>query len=539
MKKRLLIMLVCLLLVAAFAACDMQFGGLVGELLGGGTSMTDDDNVNLLPPVQGEIETMPGSPTYPPETTPWGEETWPVETDPPIEYPDVTTEGGYDDPIKDLPADLFAGETVTVLGYQNLDLGLQEINNSDFVAQATLERNMLIAQVYGIELELLYADDVLQLNDLVKRDVQAGEGDFSIVYQQMARAAGDLAANGYLVSLHELPYMSLSAEWWDPFCDEAYGVGGYLPMASGAVTPDAILKTTLIVYNPDNATGLEDLTHFARKGSWHYTNVAEASNYVARDLNGDGVFTEDQDLFGFAGVTHETDQSFAVSTGAVIVRKDRDNLPVYAEENVERINEVYQSIYELCYNTPSIHVSMSDLASDPDAMEMPAKAFVEGRVLLYGTTLQGAIELAASGTTMGILPYPKYSENDPAYCSPVLTTASVVMVPQSARNLALTGYVLEGMARTSQEIYGAAIEAALLRGLTDQRGVEMLKLILQTRTVDFGSVYFYMDASNSAAVRVFETGLNQQRGSISSTIKQNERMLTKAIDKLIDQFSKG
>ena len=36
MKKRLFAALLCLILVVSFAACDMEFGGLVGELLGEG-----------------------------------------------------------------------------------------------------------------------------------------------------------------------------------------------------------------------------------------------------------------------------------------------------------------------------------------------------------------------------------------------------------------------------------------------------------------------------------------------------------------------
>ena len=36
MKKRIAIALVCVVLLCALAACDMEFGGLVGELLGEG-----------------------------------------------------------------------------------------------------------------------------------------------------------------------------------------------------------------------------------------------------------------------------------------------------------------------------------------------------------------------------------------------------------------------------------------------------------------------------------------------------------------------
>ena len=539
MKKRLTLILISLLLIGSFAACDMQFGGLVGELLGSGEAPeVDVDNGILTPPVQVEPETVWNEETLFPETEVL--ETWPIDTEPPQTWDEMTSEiatGGS--VIEDLPGDLYAGERVTVLGYKQIDLGLPEVNDADMVTQATLERNLMMYQVYGIELEPLFAEDVIKLTDLVRNDVHAGQGDFDIVYAQMARAATDLATNGYLENMHDLPYVSLSAEWWDPFCDEAYGMGGNLPMASGALTPDALLQTSLIVYNPALATGLENLPHFVRKGSWNIYALMEAARYVTADLNGDAVFSTEHDRFGFAGVCFETDQPFAASTDAVIIRKDADNLPVYADQNVERINEVYAAVYDLCIGNPSLYVSMSDYIVSPDLAEMPAQAFAEGRVLFYGTTLQGAIELMETGASMGILPYPKYSSQDTDYRSPVLNTASVVMVPQSARDLKLTGYTLEAMARASYDLYGAAIEEAMLRGLTDADSAEMLELIQCTRTVDFGSVYFSLNASNSTAVNLFQNGLSQKHSGVNSAIKQTERALIKALDKLIDQFSHG
>ncbi|MBO5842250.1 MAG: hypothetical protein J6R46_04555, partial [Clostridia bacterium] len=86
---------------------------------------------------------------------------------------------------------------------------------------------------------------------------------------------------------------------------------------------------------------------------------------------------------------------------------------------------------------------------------------------------------------------------------------------------------------------GMAIENAMLRGLADADGAEMLQLILQTRTVDFGSVYFSLNASNSTAVNLFQQGLSQKHTGVNSAIQKTERALIKALDKLIDQFSHG
>jgi hypothetical protein len=52
-------------------------------------------------------------------------------------------------------------------------------------------------------------------------------------------------------------------------------------------------------------------------------------------------------------------------------------------------------------------------------------------------------------------------------------------------------------------------------------------------------VYFSLNASNSTAVNLFQNGLSQKHSGVNSAIKQTERALIKALDKLIDQFSHG
>ena len=57
--KRIAILLACLCMVCSLVACDMEFGGLVGELLGSGEAPeVDVDNGLLTPPVQVEPETV-------------------------------------------------------------------------------------------------------------------------------------------------------------------------------------------------------------------------------------------------------------------------------------------------------------------------------------------------------------------------------------------------------------------------------------------------------------------------------------------------
>ncbi|MBQ2256704.1 MAG: hypothetical protein II330_07545, partial [Clostridia bacterium] len=109
MKKRLILILVSLLLIGSFAACDMELGGLVGELLseGVGDYIPSDDFV--------------------PETA--VEETW-IETDVLVEEhptsPEIwwdETECGTEPPIVELPENQFAGQEVVVLQVKESDLG--------------------------------------------------------------------------------------------------------------------------------------------------------------------------------------------------------------------------------------------------------------------------------------------------------------------------------------------------------------------------------------------------------------------------------
>ena len=79
MKKSLFIPIIALCLIVCLSACDMQFGGLVGELLGSGEAPeVDVDNGILTPPVQVEPETVWNEEILFPETEVL--ETWPIDT---------------------------------------------------------------------------------------------------------------------------------------------------------------------------------------------------------------------------------------------------------------------------------------------------------------------------------------------------------------------------------------------------------------------------------------------------------------------------
>ena len=103
MKKRMLVALVCMILVASFAACDMEFGGLVGELLGEGTV----DNVIDLP---GNVL---------PETA--VEETWIEET-----WTAVDTFEDIGGGSSNIPTDIYAGQRLVLLGCRADDLGFDD-----------------------------------------------------------------------------------------------------------------------------------------------------------------------------------------------------------------------------------------------------------------------------------------------------------------------------------------------------------------------------------------------------------------------------
>ena len=498
MKKKLLVALLCLTLVCCFTACnlaDFEFGGLVGELFsqGVGDYIPSDDHI------------MPETAIK--ET--WVEETWIEET-------------WVEDETVSYPMHLYAGYTLTLLGSMEHDLGFDEYGD-DIVAETSYRRNMSLTEQYSIAVDALLADQA-SLGDMVRNDVTAGQGDYDVVMGVIADPGAELAQKGMLYNLYGLSYVDIKGEGWDASNHEGLAIGSYLPMATGSLVPTSDLYTSMLVFN---AVMMDEMGinpyDYVQCGGWTLSKMNTFAAMAYSDLNGNG-YTDQDDALGLVA-TLDSANAFAVAADAVLIEKDASTNAPFLNSLTEEQVTAYGLVFGLINENKGSY-GVYGYASDAQT------AFEMGNTLLYTTTVQGAMQLMGSDVAYGILPYPKLSENQVDYRSYVDCYSTAVMIPVSAQRIDFVGYALNALTYSASGLLESTVGPRICRSEQD---AEMLTLVLDSKTLDFGSNYLY--ANTEGAVQLFRMAIAQTSvDNLASLMARNEKVIQKGLKKLISSY---
>lgn len=140
----------------------------------------------------------------------------------------------------------------------------------------------------------------------------------------------------------------------------------------------------------------------------------------------------------------------------------------------------------------------------------------------------------------GILPLPKYSDDQKNYCSPVQCYGgSVISVPLNAEDTSRTGIILEALSAESRYTVIPAFYDIVLKNKNtrDEQSKEMLDIILDTRIYDVGVFYDFAHFPNDL---IMVTGKQESYSGISQTsdivsfYRQRENKLKNALEDLTE-----
>ena len=253
-KKTMIALLLCVMLLPGFASCGV---GESVETVGSGADTTADTTVE-------------------------------TESDP------KETRAMHKVPESD-----FGGAT-----FHTLSLDWQGYKFYFFADEATgdamndeiYDRRMRVEEytntVHTVEMEA----DVNALENRVKKAVQAGEDRYGQVLLHCIYSVASLSGGGFLRDYGTLPYVDVSAEWWNQRMMDVlrFGKGTYF-----GVSDYMIPCPYVIAFNRDMVaeSGMDDPYALVYDGTWTLDAFSAMAEAAARDLDGDGRFT-DADVYG-------------------------------------------------------------------------------------------------------------------------------------------------------------------------------------------------------------------------------------------------
>lgn len=435
--------------------------------------------------------------------------------------------------MPDIPALDFGGEQFLFLtSDENDDNGVDwmtydvwvENSTGDVINDAVFERNLYLEDTYNIKM----AEFQGITDTLAKQDVTAGTGEYDAVMTNIVDAAG-MAQGGYTLSMYDLPYVDLSKPWWDQGCVKDLELYGEIYFATGDITVIDNDATWVLMFNKQiyQENGFDDIYDRVRAYDWLYDDMLEMMSAAARDVNGDGKMAHADDIFGFA-TSDDSGQGLFYASGEKLVYKDSDGSP-YLCESADRMVGVVEKAGKMMSDK-----SITVLTSAVGTSDGLRKLFEEGRALFFGEVMQCITRMRESETDFGLIPWPRYDENQDGYHHFVHGTAGkVVTITSAVQDQEMSGAIIEAMAAKSMyTLTPAYYDVAITRkSMRDEESIEMLDIILQDRRYDLG--YIYNWGSLYSNIRTIIIG---GKDTFASTWEKGQNSFNTAMEKTMTKY---
>ena len=461
---------------------------------------------------------------------------------------DVTASGEPEYTKPNVP-DKKYNKTFRILGkgtsqahWKSRDLTADELN-SDPINNAVYNRNAKVQELYGITVEEYAVADYFaqQAEAMLACETDSDEYDMFCLKPEGVISA--LINNGHLMDLRDMDYMDLEAPWYDNNSISQLSIANHVYLATGAMLIMDDDATGAVFFNKDLRASnkkLPDFYELVDNGQWTIDRMTEFAGLAAVDADGNDVWTVGPDTWGCLS---ERSTTLALVGGADlrIIEKDKDDMPVLSATSENYFN-MLEKVLQL-QNNFNVTMFAEALSGYGDVwVEALDKAFNGNKALFYAAWLNRATLFRSMETDFGILPYPKYDENQSDYCSFVsLYCANSITVPKTVRDTEFVSVAIETLSAYSMIGNDCLTEAYYEKTLgsksvRDPESKRMLDVIFANTLFDLG--YMFNWGSVSSTIMDLSGVANGDASSFTRRLAQLEKSYQKNMEKTIEVIMK-
>lgn len=389
-----------------------------------------------------------------------------------------------------IPEDLtFDGADLRMAGQayhvtNNMDMWVESATG-DVVLDAIYERGLYVEERLKCKITEPLMTTYENCSSTIKNMVNAQEDGYEIVVNQLATTSSDVL-NGYYINLNDVPYIDFERSWYPQEITESAALGGKLFLTVSDMCLTYVGQTWSMFFEKDKCAdyGLEDLYEVARGGQWTIDKLTELTRDIYQDLNGNGKADND-DLYGFtfgSGLDGCKAAAFMYGAGARFLTVDQDDYSVEHLLGSERNVQIGEKFYDLN------HQEGSHFFSEGNAID----SMLSGNVVFGSAQLGHYYSYARDYEgTFGVLPLPKYDEQQDGYYTLCDAGCNCITVPITCVNTELAGAAVEAMSAYSHNYVNPAYVSIALQTkiARDEESAEMMDLVLDGRVMDFGYLY--------------------------------------------------
>ena len=191
-----------------------------------------------------------------------------------------------------------------------------------------------------------------------------------------------------------------------------------------------------------------------------------------------GMITSDQSGYGLL-----------YASGISLLVPDKDEV-FKIDSDFEKLSSVVDAAAKIMSDQNMTFITTRE-GSTSDSVR---QAFEEGRGLFFGEVMQCATRMRSSDTDFGLIPWPKHELTQDRYYNWIHSSAGRgVVIPTSVQkgDYEMVGAIVEAMAAKSMYTLTTAYydKSFTYKSLRDEDSVEMLEIVLQSRSYDLSNIY--------------------------------------------------
>ena len=434
-----------------------------------------------------------------------------------------------------LPTDLdYENATVTFLHREEISGDFySESLNGDIVNDAVYESYLAVEERLNVDIQTVvrrgHTTDVRgDYMNHIEQQIMAGDKTYDWVDIMAAYAAGRMLTGNFL-NLLPLENLDLDQPWYIPNMKETVGINGRLYFISGDASLSYLKSAFCIYYNRDMAEQfqIEDLNRVAKDGKWTIDRLIELTAQTAVDLNSDGAYMLDDQL-GF--ISHDSNHIYgylqAMNIQLYQTNEDGSRSFTFGTDHDHAACTLVAKLKNETLGSYFFNVSNSGLGNQADYQNL-SSMFIGNRVFMISAEVDDVIACGYHGmeSTYGVLPYPKYNEEQENYYTTSRTTHGVFMIPTTCADPERSAAVMEAISAIRyRDVLPVYFELALKTKYSESTDTaEVFDIIHNSMVLDFGYVY---NLAISSPVDIYKKTLDNI-GSFASLIKAQTKIMNK------------
>lgn len=442
----------------------------------------------------------------------------------------AATETAEPDPIEvrkaipdNLPAADYEGLVFTVLARDRddfvKDIGAGTEETGDVIVDAIYRRNATVEERFKIVIEALHTAEPIKM---LRQSVQANDDIYGVMLDHVINMGSAALEGNYLDWYDDLPYIDLEQPWYIGNAVDALSVENHAYLMAGEYCLSILRFTYCMYYNKQIAENYNvgDLYGDVMDGKWTIGKLDSIVKEVHEDLDGNGTMN-DQDLFGFTTDYYSAAITYQYAFDNPVMTKNEGGIPEMTYNN-GKMPEIVNTLIDFFY---------ANEGSYPGTWGVSGPIWEAGHALFLNGLFASAESYRDYEFDFGIIPYPKWDENQKNYYTMSDGAHDVMAVPVSCTDPERTSVIVEALnAESYKQVIPAYYETALkVKYTRDDESVLVLDMVLEGRTFDFGYVYdgwagvgFLLQNLTSANSKDYASGYAKLE---KSAIKRYEKVI--------------